>query len=231
MPTYVFGDSHADCFTDTFVKQVYSYRASSAKGLNNPESSSGVNKEITEIITTTLPEDANIIFFFGKVDLDFIINYKYNTSSKIDFNAYVKSIVNAYIEFVKSVVSIKNTYICELPVTHIDDKHMLEILRMENHSKFINSQLDKDERCIYFRYFRVLPYDMRIHLYNLFNKELQNACKLHQFRFIQINKYFINADGKLKIPVKYINTEDPHEHHLLPNICELYIRSIIESSC
>jgi hypothetical protein len=225
METYVFGDSHAVCFTNIYLNKVHSYRASSAKGLNNKDSISGVNNQIAEIITS-LPENSNIIMFFGKVDLDFIMNYKYNSITQFDYNEYIISIANSYVEFIKSVSLNKNVYICELPITHIDDKHMLDIIRIEGHSRYINWHLTTDEMCSYFNFDKVIPYDIRVNLYILFNDTLKKICKLNNYVFIEINKYFINEYGQFEIPSKYINTNDMLDHHLLPNISELYIQSM-----
>ena len=110
MSYFVFGDSHCNCFRHVFPNNVYSYRASSAKGLCNPNSKTGINKQVIEKISS-LPENSNIIMFFGKVDLDFIINYKYNTTEIINFKEYILSIANSYIEFVKLNTLNKNVYI------------------------------------------------------------------------------------------------------------------------
>lgn len=71
-PVYhVFGDSHSECFLTIQSCKVHSFIASSARGLSNKQSTNGVNAKIADIIRT-LPVDVNILFFFGKVDLDFI---------------------------------------------------------------------------------------------------------------------------------------------------------------
>lgn len=222
---FVFGDSHSRCFQSLFNDNVYSFSAASAKGLNNTNSISGVNKQIIEKLTS-LPEKSNIIMFFGKVDLDFILNYKYNTTERIDFNEYVKSITNSYIEFIKSNSFNKNIFICELPITHIDDKTMLNIVRFEPHRTYINTNLETKNRCEYSKLSKVIPFDERVSLYNVFNEELKNKCKINNFNFLEINKFFNNDDGSFKIPLKYINTKNRLDHHLLPNIVELFMKSL-----
>lgn len=221
---YIFGDSHAKCFLNLFPNNVYSYPASSAKGLHNTHSKSGVNNKIIDIIAS-LPEESNIIMFFGKVDLDFITNYKYNTTKIEDYKEYIISTVYSYIEFIKSNTLNKNVYICELPITHIDDTSMLKILCNEIHSKNINSHLSNNEQCLYSNFSKVIPYNERVNLYKIFNTELENQCKINNFLFIEINKYFINNSGDFEIPRKYIN-KNTLDHHLLPNIVELYMDSL-----
>jgi hypothetical protein len=221
---FVFGDSHSACFNKVFPKNVHSYPAASAKGLNNPNSKSGVNKQIIEKISS-LPEKSNIIMFFGKVDLDFIVNYKYNTSEIIDYTEYVLSIVNSYIEFIKLNMVNKNVYVCELPITHIDDKSILNIIRVESHLNNINRNLDETDISLYSKFSKIIPYNQRILLYNSFNQELKNKCKSNNFSFLEINKYFIDENGNYKIPVKYINN-NKLDHHLLHNIVELFLKSL-----
>lgn len=220
----VFGDSHANCFLTTFPNNVHSFIASSAKGLNNVNSKSGVNKKIVEHLAA-LPDDTNILFFFGKVDLDFILNYKYNTVDSLDYSEYILSIVHSYIEFVKENTSKKNVYLCELPIPHIDDASMLEILCKEDHSTNINSHLSETDTCTYSTFTKVLPYDERVKLYTVFNKELEAKCTLNAFTFVEINKYFLTETGEFEIPSKYIDSNKLN-HHLLPEIVELFLKSL-----
>jgi hypothetical protein len=127
---YVFGDSHARCFSN-IVNNLYFYPAASAKGLSNSNSISKTNQSIISILNA-LPEKTNIIFFFGKVDLDFILNYKYNLNIEIDFNKYILDIVNSYIDFIKINTIDKNVFLCELPITHINDNSLKQIIAMED---------------------------------------------------------------------------------------------------
>jgi hypothetical protein len=222
---FVFGDSHSRCFESVFKDNVYSFSAASAKGLNNTNSISGVNKQIIEK-TTSLPEKSNIIMFFGKVDLDFVINYKYNTTTRIILNEYVISVANSYIEFVKSNIVNKNIFICELPITHIDDKTMLDIICLESNIISLNKHLETKDKCEHSKFSKVIPFNERVSLYNVFNEELKNKCKINSFNFLEINKFFKDDDGSFKIPLKYVNTKNRLDHHLLPNIVELFMKSL-----
>ena len=75
----IFGDSHSEYFQDTF-EEVNKFNASSAKGLNNSNSKLKTNEIIINRLKN-IKDNSNIIFFFGKVDMDFILNYKYNTTN------------------------------------------------------------------------------------------------------------------------------------------------------
>ena len=164
--------------------------------------------------------------FFGKVDLDFVINYKYNTTQFINFKEYILDVANLYIEFVKLNTLNKKVYICELPITHIDDTSMLRIINIEGHLSNINSHVSENDKSIYSKFSKVIPYNERVLLYELFNTELKNKCKSNNFTFLEINKYFKNTDDKFEIPIKYINNLNRDDHHLLDNIVELFLKSL-----
>jgi len=224
----VFGDSHSHCFYETFPGNVYTYPASSAKGLSNLNSRSGNNRDIIKKLNSLEP-NSNVIMFFGKVDLDFIINYKYNTVDNIDYEEYIVSIANSYTEFVKLHTENKNVYICELPFTHFDDETMLESIQIENYVRDINSHLSDKDTSEYSKFSKVIPYDKRISLYKVFNKELKEKCKINKFKYLEINKYFTIEDGTIKIPSIYINYSRL-DHHLSNNIVELFMKSLSEIS-
>ena len=219
---YVFGDSHARCFLT--LCEVFYFPASSAKGLCNQQSISGVNYAIINKLKQ-IPDNSNIIMFFGKVDMDFILNYKYNTSNIENYEKYIIDLVNSYIEFIKINTSLKNVFICELPITHINDEYMLKILHIEAHLININSRLPSDSQNIYSKFTKVIPYNERLNYYRIFNEELVKKCKINNFTLLEINKYFINKNGNFEIPLKYINT-DNLDHHLNDNIYELYLESL-----
>jgi len=93
---YVFGDSHSECFNGV-CKKVYTFHAASAKGLSNVNSLSQTHEKIClELNNINILEEniPNILFFFGKVDMDFTLNYKYNTEPNMNFHDYIINIVN-----------------------------------------------------------------------------------------------------------------------------------------
>jgi hypothetical protein len=220
----VFGDSHAMCFYNTYPGNVHTYPGSSAKGLSNLNSRSGKNKEIIEKINL-LPDNSNIIMFFGKVDLDFIINYKYNTIDNINYEEYILSIADSYIEFIKLHGLNKNIFVCELPFAHLSDDAMLESIQVELHMKYINQYLSDKDTDKYSKFSKIIPYDTRIFLYKLFNNKLKEGCILNNFKFLKINEYFTSEDGKIEIPAKYLMKERLN-HHLSGDIVELYMKSL-----
>ena len=116
--------------------------------------------------------------------------------------------------------------IYELPITHMDDPTMLSTLNIEGHLSNINMHLSENDSHVYHNFSRVIPYSERVLLYDLFNSELKDKCKINNFTFVEINKYFRNAYGNFEIPMKYINTYDITDHHLLENVVELFLESL-----
>lgn len=114
---YIFGDSHCRCFT-SLCKNIMCMPASSAKGLINKNSKTKSYQRIHEKILTLQPI-SNLLFFFGKVDMDFILNYKWNTEPLFkNYEEYIKKIVLDYILFIKNYSTKHNIFLCELPITH-----------------------------------------------------------------------------------------------------------------
>lgn len=215
---YVFGDSHSLCFKGV-VKKVYYYHASSAKGLSNKKSESGTNEKVCKLLKN-IEKGANVLFYFGKVDMDFVLNYKYNVNLKIDYNNYIIEIVRLYVNFIKNNAINKKVYICELPIPHLNDKNLLTRINNENTMKNINSHLSN--RVTPPKINKVINYAKRLKYYMLFNKELRKECKKNKIRMLEINKYFLNDKGEYKIPLKYIN-RNKLDHHLRNNVRELFV--------
>ena len=80
------------------------------------------NQNIKKCITENPTK--NYVFYFGKVDIDFILNYKYNTDPQFDAYKYVDSIIDNYFTFLKSL-SVSSIFILELPVSHLEDAILL----------------------------------------------------------------------------------------------------------
>jgi len=216
-----FGDSHSRCFNKLI--KTYDFSASSAQGLNNSNSLSGTNKKIKELITNN--NYKNYIFFFGKVDNDWIFNHKYNIDLNYNFEEHIIKIVRSYLEFIKNL-DINNVFICELPLSHINDETLLTIINRHDHTNNLNKHIA--DKYIPIRYNTVLPLDHRNKLLLLFNTKLKIYCKEYNFSLLEINKYFYDkSSDKYKIPDKYIN-KDIYDHHLSHLINELYIKSLDE---
>ena len=219
----VIGDSHSECFYK-FTNQLYVFAASSAKGLNNINSYSKTAIKIIDILKNKNIYQ-NIIFLFGKVDIDFVLNYKYNKNelNQSNYKNYLLEIVNSYVNFIKKHKSRYNVCVCELPIPHCNDEIMLKILNMQRHKQNINkNNLNLNFQDV--NYKKIFDYNTRLEQTLFFNETLKKCCIENNFRFIEINKYFKN-NKDYKIPNIYIS-RNKLDHHLKKNIYKLYISEL-----
>ena len=223
---YVFGDSHSMCFNGV-CKKVHSFCAASAKGLSNVNSISRTHEKISsELISISNVEKntPNILFFFGKVDMDFTLNYKYNTDPQIDFDEYIVNIAKLYIKYIKGVCENKNIFICELPIPHMNDHNLLARINNENSMRNINTYLSGSDNFSVMHMNKVFGHEKRIDQYILFNNELRKLCDSNGFKLLEINKYFVHDNKGYDIPLKYVNINDKLDHHLNSIISELFVK-------
>ena len=220
----IFGDSHSEYFQDTF-DEVNKFNASSAKGLNNSNSKLKTNEIIINRLKN-IKDNSNIIFFFGKVDMDFILNYKYNTTNMnhVEFKKYLIKSVDSYIKFIKNNDQKKKIFLCKISILHLNNEQMLRVLKKEGHLNNINSHLSNSDKSIYSKFNKVIPQNTHLKYYNLFNNRLKILCRENNYNFLEINKYFKKEDGSYKIPSKYIKKQI--NHHLNNNVVELYLKSL-----
>jgi len=212
-----FGDSHAFCFVDHCDVQYYP--GASARGLSNMKSTSETNSLIRELVG--FKGVRKYIFFFGKVDIDFILNHKYNLFENFDATKFITETVSGYMEFVKSL-NIAQVYICELPLGHFPDEHMLAHVN----DQFINSVVysmtsDVLEQK---KYDKCIPLAVSNQYLCLFNSLVKNECLKNNFGFLEINKHFV-VDGEMVVPREYIQTGH-RDIHLKSTIAELYMKEL-----
>jgi len=226
---YAFGDSHSRCFQG-HVQKVFSFPAASAKGLNNKFSASHTHQKIMSTIQQlTQDKEASLLFFFGKVDMDFTLNYKYNQDVIMDYPTYIHSIVHSYIQFLTSIATAlpsRPIIVCEVPMPHIvNDMDLVKIINIESHIDYINSHLGEKEK-VSMTSTKVIPYKTRVYYYFFFNQELQKQCIASGFRFLEINK---NFEWNCIIPKKYL-PEHKLDHHLKDSIGELYMEELLSKT-
>ena len=212
-----FGDSHAFCFNS--VMKTHYFPASSARGLSNINSLSRANDSIRRI--TSQNKTGTYIFFFGKVDIDFIINHHYNRLPNFNIREFIDNTVNGYFEFIKSL-SIKAPHICELPYGHLSDENLLYILNSEfNHNCVASFLSENYERLKTYK--KVLPLEERNSHLLYFNAQLKARCEMNSFKLLEINKHwFVGPEGPIVIPPEYL-TEDKSNHHLDNSIHKLFL--------
>ena len=226
----MFGDSHARNFRRSLP--VNSFRASSARGLSNIKSKTGVGQKIRECLKS-VDIETNVIFYFGKVDLDFISNYKYNSHdlNLDELSEYLAETVEIYINYIKSTM-VKNVMVFEPPVIHLNEPDMLKTLQIDSHRMNASHHLsDKDSEDMQpvNIHEKMIPRGDHITLYNMFNTKLKSLCTSNNFAFVEINKYFkqspgCNIESSYVVPSKYI--QGHLDHHLHSDSNELYLKSM-----
>lgn len=219
-----FGDSHSQCFKP-FIQKTHSFPASSAKGLGNTSSLSGTGEKIRVICKEKLYK--GYIFYFGKVDIDFILTHVLNTKPDTDFKGYLDTIANNYIAFIKSLC-IENVYICELTINHLSDSTLLTINNNQQHHINLNKNLDLKYTSV--KYTTVLPYKIRNTYVEHFNSLLEKACIENSYTFLKVNNLFKTESGEYKIPSEYLRS-DPIDHHLVDAVLgKSYLKNLVHSS-
>lgn len=224
--TYImFGDSHSRAFMRTFKTNWF--RASSARGLCNKESRTKIGPKIHDMLSS-INDDTNVIFYFGKVDLDFIINYKYNSqdSSLAELSEHITETADMYINYIKST-GMRNILVFEPPVVHLSEADMLTTLRIDGHRSNASSHLTDKDKVELHRvdiHEKMIPREDHITLYDLFNTRLKSLCSSNGFTFVEINKYFKQPSGEYIVPSRYI--KDTTDHHLHDNCAELFLKSM-----
>ncbi len=211
----VFGSSSARCF-ESLITNTYVYPGSTAKGLYNPNSQSKANKNI-RLKLKSLQKGTYVIFLFGGVEMNFIINYNHNLNDQFNFEKYIIKCSVKDINFIKKNTNHFNVLICEVPISHITDGNLIKILNF--YGKEINHNGLKSKLNT------VLPQKIRNKYILLFNESLEKLCEINGFKMLRINKYFKISEGNFKIPAKHIR-KDELDHHLRDNIVELYLKSL-----
>lgn len=203
----VFGDSNASCFR-SFINNIHSFPMSSAKGLGNPNSKTYTNNKIK--YECYAKQYNGYIFYFGKVDIDFILTHIINTRPTVNLNEYLDKILINYQCFIKEL-NINNVYICELPISHLSDENLLGTNNCSWHFDVANNHLEK--KIIPAKYSSIIPFKERNEYVFYFNKKMMEFCIENGYTFLEINKFFIHNDNNYNIPNEYLN-ENPGDHHL-----------------
>lgn len=221
----VFSDSHGRLFREIFPEsQTHVFPACSAKGLGNKNSKLKVNRKILDHIHKKYTSNP-LIFMFGKVDLDFVSNYKYNVDKLFDINLFIEKSVDSYINFLNTIPKKNKIYVCEPYLCHLNDANLLKVLQKEGH--FRNVQ-NNDINIQHVMRSNVISFPERIKMYLSYNDYLKDRCEQNNFTFLAINNKFRCIDGSFEIPKRFI-PEDPTEHHLSPSkgLAQLYLNGTI----
>jgi len=217
----VFGDSNAGCF-HKFIKNVQIFAMASAKGLGNPFSKTFTNNKIK--YECSINKYSGHIFYFGKVDIEFILTHVLNTRPNIDLQEYIEKILLNYQCFIKELNK-NSIYICELPTSHLTDTSLLVANNCSWNFDVANDHLEK--KIVPEKYSIVVPFDKRNEYIYYFNNKMRMFCQENGYTFLEINKHFMDNNKNYKIPDEYRN-EDINDHHLAEvPIGILYVNEIL----
>ena len=191
----IFGDSHSRCFNNFYYKNKYIniFSGATAKGLNNKNSISQTNKKIKNIINNK--NDDILIFFFGRVDIDFIVHYKMMLNQNID--EYINEIIKSYFNFINSLNK-KNIIILGIYPNHLNR------IQFKYYIKQLNKNINK-----------FISFDQRYDLVKKFNILLKNNCKKNNYSYFDINDELIINN---KIQDIYQKKNDAHLNYNIINL-------------
>ena len=189
----IFGDSHSECFqnehcaNNNIVTHVFS--SSSALGLSNPNARKQTGNKILEILKT-VPKTTKIMFYYGKVDLEFVLNNKLNADPNLsveDMWALIPIQVERYIKFVLPLSRQWHVCVMGLFSTHLTDESMLNNLRVEQNAV------------------RIMP---REATYEKYTTRLKSECSKYGIQY---------CDAPIIDKSKYMPM-NPIDHHLHTNV-------------
>jgi len=207
MPIHIYGDSHIVCFDKIADIHVHSYPGSSATGLGNTQSISNTNQVIRGIYDGTT--DPIHIFHFGKVDIEFILNHKYNKGVEL-FEPLIEEFVTKYMSFVCSLDKTnKQCIVFGITYPHLESTYMLEALHVPIHHVYINKYLQSDSYTP-IRYTKVLPYSKLLEYTIYFNILLKKQCALHGILYYDINTQFFQDTSCIISQYRKTNQKDHH---------------------
>jgi hypothetical protein len=185
--TYIFGDSFIGVFNLLDSKKVYrkKFKAKSMYGLSKPDDPDA--KIIIDIIKNNVNDVANIILWFGNVDVTHVyfwqvVNYKIKS-----FKKFASKIIESYGKFIDSIKRI-----CDKPI-YINGI----VYPLVNDSNFINSitnygVLQKDIASKI--PFELSSYAKRKTNVRNFNKLLFKMCHEHNLIYVDINKQISDSN-------------------------------------
>ena len=108
---YIFGDSHCVIFVGAERACVCGQDGASITGLNKPNSTLDYANHVLTIIKPK-PKTDKILIKLGQVDLEFIMYHKlYIKREVFTFEAFCKSLIDSYREFIKHVLEINSNVI------------------------------------------------------------------------------------------------------------------------
>ena len=117
----IVGDSHSNWLKfDNHVHLLCS--AGSAKGLNNPNSTSRYNNLIIDNVKNN--NYKHLFFLFGGVDVDFSFIHNLLKNPELNYKQFNITVINNYLEFIKNNFHNKSVIILSVGLPVLDEAHL-----------------------------------------------------------------------------------------------------------
>lgn len=171
--TIFIGDSHILCFEHT-GQPILEYSGSSIHGLVNPNSKSGARNKILEHLQEN--QYKQVIFMFGKVDLEWVYPYKKSIDPSLTINDWITTVTKEYLMFLQDVMKINsNITVLGIHPPSLDDHNMLNRINSKHSINVVCNQATMTEQDLIVK--NIDPLFVRNNTCSVFNKIIENLVK------------------------------------------------------
>ena len=222
----IVGDSHTNWLKfDNHVHLLCS--AGSAKGLNNPKSTSGYNNLIINHVKNN--NYKHLLFLFGGVDVDFSFIHNLLKNPELDYKKFNITVINNYLEFITNNFRDKSVIILSVGLPVLDDEHLktgllnghINALESINVANLNNDLLRVNLPNIFKRT------EITLHFNQILKTQIRNL-NLPNIKFLDITSFTYDASLK-RIQDKFFTRRDHHNNvrtKLFTEIINKFLKTI-----
>ena len=195
---HLFGDSHIDCINHKDI-QKYPLPASSAMGLNNPNSVSGYQETFLNLYNKINKED-KVMLKFGQVDTEFVYYIKL-TDKEISFEEFAISSIDKYFKFILNHLEVKHVIVLSIYPPFLNDvyvKRGITNLHFMDHN-FKQNLINK------LNLINIPTIHERVKFNKLYNQLLKKKCHELNIPFIDLESFLLQNEESL-----YLNNDQDH---------------------
>lgn len=195
---HLFGDSHIDCINHKDI-QKYPLPASSAMGLNNPNSVSGYQATFLNLYNKINKED-KVMLKFGQVDTEFVYYIKL-TDKEISFEEFAISSIDKYFKFILNHLEVKHLIILSIYPPFLNDVYVKRGITnlhfMDHHFK--QNLINK------LNLINIPTIHERVKFNKLYNQLLKKKCDELNIPFIDLESFLLQNEES-----HYLNNDQDH---------------------
>ena len=222
----IVGDSHSNSVKfDNYTHMLCS--AGSAKGLNNPNSTSGYNNLIINNVNNN--DYKHLFFLFGGVDVDFSFIHNLLKNPELNYKKFNIDVIKNYLEFITNNFHNKSVIILSVGLPVLDDEHLkkgllnghINTLESIDLATLKNDLLHVDLPNIFTRT------EITLHFNQILKKEILNL-NLPNIKFLDITSFTYDASLK-RINDKFFTRYDHHNdlrNHFFTEIINNFLQTI-----